>query len=128
MTDELDRLRRARAGVKPENVLLSEGHALVTDFGIAKAVSRPATSRSPGPAWPSGRRGTWAPSRRRAGTTWTRGPTSAAWRVWSTRCSWVPCPRAGCRTLPDRPGHAVGAGVPGAARHRAGNDGHGGRW
>jgi serine/threonine-protein kinase len=25
--------------VKPENVLLSEGHALVTDFGIAKAVS-----------------------------------------------------------------------------------------
>ncbi len=26
--------------MKPENVLLSEGHALVTDFGIAKAVSR----------------------------------------------------------------------------------------
>lgn len=25
--------------VKPENVLLSEGHALVTDFGIAKAIS-----------------------------------------------------------------------------------------
>jgi len=26
--------------VKPENVLLAEGHALVTDFGIAKAISR----------------------------------------------------------------------------------------
>jgi serine/threonine protein kinase len=26
--------------VKPENVLLAEGHALVTDFGIAKAVTR----------------------------------------------------------------------------------------
>jgi hypothetical protein len=33
------RQRVVHRDVKPENVLLSEGHALVTDFGIAKAVS-----------------------------------------------------------------------------------------
>jgi serine/threonine-protein kinase len=30
--------------VKPENILLSEGHAVVADFGIARAVSSAAVS------------------------------------------------------------------------------------
>ena len=33
----------ARRDIKPENVLLSEGHALVTDFGVAKALSAAST-------------------------------------------------------------------------------------
>jgi TolB-like protein len=34
--------------VKPENILLSEGHAIVTDFGIARAIERSVDSRTTG--------------------------------------------------------------------------------
>ena len=45
--------------IKPENILLSGTHALVADFGIARALeSGPATSGSPRRGWPSGRRPT----------------------------------------------------------------------
>ena len=44
--------------IKPENILLLGGHALVADFGIARAVSRAAARSSPRPAWRWARRTT----------------------------------------------------------------------
>ena len=84
--------------IKPENILLSGRHALVTDFGVAKAVSE-ATGRqsSPPRAWRSARRPTWRPSRRRPTRTSTTGPTSTpsgSWRRAADR------PAAFTRTTP----------------------------
>ena len=40
--------------IKPENILLESGHAVVADFGIARAIKPPpAASSSPRRAWPS---------------------------------------------------------------------------
>ena len=60
--------------VKPDNVMLAARHALVVDFGVAKAMSAASRRarrhgraiRSPSSARRSGRRRTWRPSRRRA--------------------------------------------------------------
>ena len=64
--------------IKPENVLLSGGTAMVTDFGIAKAITASRTSdgtserparaarRSRRSVARSARRRTWRPSRRSA--------------------------------------------------------------
>ena len=50
--------------IKPENILISRGHALVADFGVAKAMDVPEEiSTSPVKAWPWEPRRTWRPSR-----------------------------------------------------------------
>ena len=73
--------------IKPDNVMVSHGHALVTDFGVAKAVSESGASRaSRRSAWRSARRRTWPPSRRRRTRTWTTAPTSTRSARWPTRC------------------------------------------
>ena len=44
--------------VKPENILFADGHAVLADFGIARALSAAAPRRSPTAAWWSARRNT----------------------------------------------------------------------
>ena len=77
--------------IKPENVLLTRQHALVTDFGVAKALSASSTMgagverhRS---ASRSARRRTWRPSRRPPIRRRTAAPTSTRSARWRTRCS-----------------------------------------
>jgi eukaryotic-like serine/threonine-protein kinase len=87
--------------IKPENILLSGGHALVADFGIARAVSEGGDRKLTQTGTPWGRRTTWRPSRPAARPS-RRRPTpassavrrplpqpascrdgSASWPVWS---------------------------------------------
>ena len=74
--------------IKPDNVLLSAAHAVVTDFGVAKAMSASSGGghRSPRSASRSARRPTWRPSRPRRIRTWIIAPTSTRWARWRTRC------------------------------------------
>ena len=70
--------------MKPDNVMLSERHALVTDFGVAAGDGAPrpsprrmaAITRRLPSAWRSARRHTCPRSRRRRIRRWTTGPIS----------------------------------------------------
>ncbi len=74
--------------VKPDNVMFSGGHVVVTDFGIAKAVTSAARDVSAittaGAAL--GRRRTWLRSRRPPIRMWTIAPMYMHWGVWHTSC------------------------------------------
>ena len=73
--------------IKPENILLNGGHALVADFGIARAVGEAASKRLTETGIAVGTRPTCRPSRRAVSARSTGGATSIAWGAWCTRCS-----------------------------------------
>ena len=74
--------------IKPDNMMLSGRHALVTDFGVAKAVSESSGHASlTSAASPSARRPTWRRSRPPPIPTSTIAPISTRWAPWRTRCS-----------------------------------------
>ena len=77
--------------IKPDNVLLSGGYAVVTDFGIAKALSAAKAVAPGGTITQLGTsrrdaRPTWRPSRRRATRTSTTGRTSTRSAAWRMSC------------------------------------------
>jgi serine/threonine-protein kinase len=68
--------------IKPDNVLLSGRHALVTDFGVAKAVSEATGRHPPGSPWVP--RLTWHRNRPPGRSTSTTAPTSMPSVLWPT--------------------------------------------
>jgi eukaryotic-like serine/threonine-protein kinase len=64
--------------IKPENILLHEGEAVVEDFGISMALRQAGGSGSPTKA---------LRCRQRASGSWMRARTSTRWRRCCTRCS-----------------------------------------
>ena len=82
--------------LKPANVLLSEGHALVADFGIAKALVAATSNtphdsgarhpRSPPPDWSWAPQLTWRRSKRPATTVQITARICMPWAAWATSC------------------------------------------
>jgi serine/threonine-protein kinase len=80
--------------IKPENILLTRGHAVVGDFGIAKAIvmraearttsrTRLSDSHTPAPCWVPPR--TWRPNRRPPTLRSITAPTCMRGVWWRTR-------------------------------------------
>ena len=61
--------------VKPENVLLHDGRAVVADFGIAVAIQQAGGVRLTETGLSLARRSIWRRNRRRESATWTPAPT-----------------------------------------------------
>jgi len=74
--------------IKPENILFEEGHALVGDFGIARAISE-AGARETSPGLVLGTVDYMSPNRSRVVPISMGAPTSTASGSCSTRCWWV---------------------------------------
>ena len=72
--------------IKPANILFESGEAVVTDFGIAKAVSAAGGDRLTEPGAAVGTVAYMSPEQSSGQPTWTGGPTSTAWGACSTRC------------------------------------------
>ena len=72
--------------IKPGNVLMQGSHALVTDFGVAKALSAALAQRvrAPPAAWRSAPPPTWRPNSWRAIPRRITGRTSTRWASWPT--------------------------------------------
>ena len=73
--------------VKPENILLSGGHAPVADFGIARALEAASDERLTGTGVTVGTPAYMSPSRRQGRACSTAAATSTPWAAFSTSCS-----------------------------------------
>jgi len=72
--------------IKPENILFEAGHAVVADFGIARAVSAAGGAPLTETGLAIGTPAYMSPSRRRGVRTWMAAPTSTRWAACCTRC------------------------------------------
>src|ERR1041384_1859855 len=105
--------------IKPENILVQRTHALVTDFGVAKAISEAlpgtaATTRGAAPAGTPSRRAPWRPPpalwsptsawRRRSAKRCPAPPPRPSASRWGPRPAWRP---RSSPPLPRRPHHAT---------------------
>jgi len=84
--------------IKPENILLSGTHAIVADFGIARAISAAGSLTLTQAGQPIGSPGYMSPSRRWHWATSTRAPTSTASAACCSRCWRVSLPSRACRS------------------------------
>jgi len=75
--------------VKPENILFADGHAVLADFGVARAictlVPRLPWTSSPTPVC-RGKPEYMSPEQASGETTSTTRATCTAWRVSCTKC------------------------------------------
>jgi serine/threonine protein kinase len=78
--------------VKPENILFSDGHAIVADFGIAKAMSAASLEVLTRSGFPLGTPGYMSPEQ-------AAGSTVQDPRTWPMRCWWARRPACGRRPM-----------------------------
>ena len=79
--------------IKPENILLSGTHAIVADFGIARAISAAGSLTLTQAGQPVGSPGYMSPEQAMAMGDLDAAPTSTASAVWCSRCWRARLPR-----------------------------------